>query len=133
MKTIKKLSGGVLIGLLALILTGCPHQTAVYNVNNAAIASNKEDLTLKDMRAAIIRAGSSLGWQMEDAGPGKIEGTLHLRSHVAKIDIPYSTSNYSIHYKDSTNLNYDGVNIHSNYNGWIQRLDRSIQVQLKTL
>jgi hypothetical protein len=49
---------------------------------------------------------------------------------MAKIDIMYDKTKYSIHYKDSKNLNYDGTNIHTNYNGWIQRLDQTIQAQL---
>jgi hypothetical protein len=31
---------------------------------------------------------------------------------------------------DSTNLNYDGTNIHRNYNGWITNLDKAIRSQL---
>ena len=37
---------------------------------------------------------------------------------------------YSILYRDSNNLDYDGVNIHSNYNGWVQRLSAEINAQL---
>jgi hypothetical protein len=49
---------------------------------------------------------------------------------VAVVDIKYNTKTYSIIYKSSQNLDYDGKNIHSNYNGWIQRLNQAIQSQL---
>ena len=62
-----------------------------------------------------------------------MEGTLNLRSHTAIVDITYDTRTYSIKYKDSTNLGYDGRNIHSNYNGWIENLDKGIQTQLVNL
>ena len=34
---------------------------------------------------------------------------------------------------DSSNLQYDGKTIHSNYNGWIQNLDKAIRTQLTLL
>jgi hypothetical protein len=88
------------------------------------------NLAAAQVRLAILRAGATLGWQMQDVQPNLIEGTLYLRSHKAQVDIPYSTGRYSIVYKDSVNLLYDGTNIHKNYNGWIKNLDRAIQAQL---
>lgn len=70
---------------------------------------------------------------MKQMEPGYIVGTLKLRSHVAVVDIRHTTKSYSITYKDSTNLDYDGTNIHRNYNGWISNLDRAIKTQLATL
>jgi len=102
------------------------------NPDDAAIAISAK-YTEADVKKAIIRAGQSLGWQIKDEAPGHLLGKLYLRSHVAIIDIKYDKSTYSIKYKESTNLNYDGVNIHSNYNGWIQRLNQNIQIQLANL
>ena len=45
----------------------------------------------------------------------------------------YSVKSYSIRYKDSTELGYDGGSIHQNYNGWVQNLDKGIRAQLNTL
>jgi hypothetical protein len=36
-------------------------------------------------------------------------------------------------YRDSKDLNYDGSNIHSNYNNWIRNLDQAIKQQLASL
>jgi hypothetical protein len=52
---------------------------------------------------------------------------------VAVVDINYTVKSYNISYKDSTELNYDGTNIHKNYNGWIQNLDKGIRAQLSNL
>ena len=121
----------VALGITAII--GCGVQP-VYNVDEAAIVSSMDGkLKLDDVKKAIIRGGSSLGWQMKEAGSGHIVGTLFLRKHMAQVDIKYSTKSYSITYKDSKELNYDGTNIHSNYNGWIQNLQRNIDVQLSTM
>ncbi len=122
----------VLIGLLALALVGC-RSNPVYNVEGTPISTSTSGYSLRDVRDAIQQAGVSLGWQMQDIKPGLIVGTLYLRDHMAQVEIPYSRSSYSILYKDSQNLNYDGANIHSNYNGWIQRLNGAINAQLSRL
>jgi len=122
----------VLASSLALLIVGC-RSAPVYNVSGQSVATSKSNVSLDDVSAAIVRAGSALGWQMKVTKPGHILGTLHLRTHVAIVDVNYSTTSYSITYKDSTNLDYDGTNIHSNYNGWIQNLQKGIQTQLNLL
>jgi hypothetical protein len=52
---------------------------------------------------------------------------------LAVVDVNYSTRSYSITYKDSTELQYDGKSIHQNYNGWVQNLDKGIRAQLSAL
>lgn len=116
----------------ALLIVGC-RSAPVYNVSSAPITASKASLTLDDVSKAIMRAGGGLGWQMKETKPGHMLATLHLRTHVAIVDINYSTTSFSITYKDSTNLDYDGTNIHSNYNGWIQNLDKGIRTQLSLL
>ncbi len=128
----RKLATTLVIMIATLALISC-RSAPVYNVNNATVVANVSNVSSAQVRKAIIRAGGGLGWIIKDAGPGKLVGTLNLRKHVAKVDIPYSASSYSIRYKSSANLGYDGTNIHSNYNGWIQNLHKAIQVQLNTL
>jgi len=67
---------------------------------------------------------------MVPRSPGKVEGVLALRTHRAVVDIDYDTKVYSIKYKDSVNLDYDGKTIHKNYNGWVENLDRAIKSKL---
>lgn len=92
----------------------------------------KQNLSMDNVTKAIIRAGASLGWQMKKVKDGEIIGTLYLRDHMAQVKIPYNTKDYSILYQNSSNLKYDAEanTIHSNYNGWVQNLDRAIQTQL---
>ncbi len=126
------LIGVILLSFTALFLTGCPHQASVYNVHNASIVLGS-NYDLDDVKKAIVRAGGALGWSMEAVEPGRIVATLHLRRHMAQVDIPYSTSSYSILYRDSEQLHYSEEKIHSNYNGWIQRLELGINNQLTLL
>ena len=120
--------------ITTLILIGCARKDAIYDVNDAPVTvTSTKSYTLTDVRNAIMRAGAALGWQMQEVAPGHLVGTLNVRTHRAQVDIKYNTKSYSITYKDSTNLNYDGTNIHSNYNGWVQNLDKGIKTQLSTM
>jgi len=120
----------LVIAVVLLLLGGC--RTAdLYNVRGAPGSSKA--VSLGDVETAIRRAGHRLGWQIVPQGPGRAEGTLVLREHRAVVDITYDTKSYSILYKDSSNLNYDGKTIHSNYNGWIQNLDKAISKELLAL
>lgn len=120
------------LSLSIVLVSGC-RSGVVHNIDDAAIVTSVDKYTTKDVKKAIMRAGGSLGWIMKPNGSDKMTATLTLRKHVAVVDISYNKKTYSIRYKDSQNLDYDGTNIHSNYNGWIQRLNSAIQNQLNLL
>lgn len=124
----------LLVAVSAFIIGGC-RTAMIYNVENAPIpAAESSDVSLQEVKAAIVRAGASLGWQMRPVEEGHIIGTLHLRKHMAQVDVTYDNDSYDIVYRDSENLDYrENGHIHSNYNGWIQNLDNAIQSQLSTL
>jgi hypothetical protein len=117
------------IPAVLLLLVACRGAVQVLNVNSAPVVTSKS-ATVQDVEKAISRAGATMGWQMAPQGPGKMEGVLVLRNHRAVVDINYDAKNYTIKYKDSSNLQYDGTTIHPNYNGWIQNLDKAIRAQL---
>lgn len=120
------------IGILALALMGCV-SNPVYNIVDAPVTTSTRGYAARDVRGAILQAGASLGWQMKDVRPGLIIGTLNVRDHMAQVEIPYDRRTYSIIYRDSHNLDYDGANIHKNYNGWVQRLSAAINARLSLL
>ena len=109
-----------------LLLAGC-RMGPVLNVVDSPVANAR---SMQQVEQAITDAGRSLGWIMSAQGPGRMTGTLALRDHRAVVDIAYNSKTYSIRYKDSANLHYDGSSIHSNYNGWIENFDRAIRVRL---
>ncbi len=74
----------------------------------------------------IRAAGAQLGWATEPRGPGLVRATLNLRTHQAVVDIPYDQQRFVIRYVSSSNLDYDGQNIHRNYNSWVQNLQNAI-------
>lgn len=124
---------GILIAASALALGACAGAgQPIYNVEQSPIVAQKS-LSMNDVRTAIIRAGSGLGWQMQPEGPGRIKGTLNVRQHMAVIDITHDTKSYSIKYRDSQGLNAKDGTIHKNYNGWVQNLDKRIRNELNLL
>ena len=125
----------ILAALVAAALVGgCARTAAIYNINDAPVSNAAgKKLSAQQVRAAIVTAGTSLGWTMKDAGANKLEGTLRLRTHTAVVDIPYSDHAYSLVYKSSENLDAGNGTIHNNYNGWIQNLDRAIKTEIARL
>ena len=125
-----RLTSIIFIVSALLLFIGC-RTAPVYNVTHSPVPQiSDRTLDSNQVRDAIIRAGNSLGWRMDPSSPGHIIGTLDIRTHQAKVDINYTSIDYSITYKDSTNLNYSGSRIHNNYNGWIKRLDSAIMNHL---
>jgi hypothetical protein len=128
-----RIASTLAVAAAMLALAAC-QPMPIYNVADAPVTTTSGKApSAAQVRAAIITAGTSLGWSIKEAGPGRLEGTLHLRDHVAVVDIPYSTARYSITYKSSENLQAANGTIHKNYNGWIQNLDRAIRTELSRL
>ena len=61
-------------------------------------------LTLEQVQKAIIDAGIKQTWIMTPVKPGEMLGEFNVQSHQIHVLIPYTTKNYSILYKDSSNL-----------------------------
>jgi hypothetical protein len=128
----KKLTAAAAIA--AAILVGACTAQPIYNVKDEPVTTpSGKHLTASQVRSAIVTAGSSLGWVIKDAGPGRLLGTLHLRTHTAVVEIPYSGSRYGIVYKSSENLDEADGKIHRNYNGWVQNLDRAIRTEISRI
>jgi len=123
----------LLVAFAAAALAGCTIQP-IHNVKGAPVETpGGKPASMADVEKAILRAGGALGWKMQPVRPGLITATLNLRTHTAVVDVTYNPGMYDITYKDSVELNYDGTNIHRNYNGWVQNLDKGIRAQLLNL
>ena len=134
---------------MIMILSGC-RTSPVYNIQDQSLIIGKSEFSEYDIRKSIVRAGSRAGWNMNADKPGHVLGTLHIKDHMAQVDINYDLKKYSITYKKSSNLRYHtGYNkttdnegndhikkwevIHRNYNKWVQQLDREIKTELSLL
>jgi hypothetical protein len=123
----------LLVAFAAAALAACTIQP-IYNVKGAPVETpGGKPPTLAEVEKAVVRAGTALGWKMQPVRPGVMVGTITLRRHTAIVDVTFDTRTFNITYKDSVELDYDGTNIHRNYNGWIQNLDKGIRAQLLNL
>jgi hypothetical protein len=133
----KRLTRILLIVVPALLALGCAPLAPVMNVTDQTFETNRP-ASLDEIGNAIIRAGASLNMQMRKVRPGLISATYVPMGGAGKglsatMEVKYNAKSYSIEYKDSQGLKYDGTSIHRNYNLWVQRLDARIRVQLTTM
>lgn len=93
----------------------------VYNVQNLpAFTGQGQPATIEQIHDAIVSGATSKGWQVRELGDGHLVAQIFVRSHMAEVDIIYDENGYSITYKNSSNLLYDGTEIHRNYNKWVK-------------
>jgi hypothetical protein len=134
MARISKLAVYFAMAVVLAVSLGCAPQP-VRNVTNAPVVTSTKTPSIGEVGEAIKRAGVGLGWAMREQQPGKIVGTLVLRTHTAVVNIDYDTASYSINYADSSELKYDAAKgtIHKNYNSWVQNLNNAIRAQLSAV
>lgn len=123
----------LLLCVASVALAACT-SAPIRNVSDAPVVTGSgKALTADQVRVAIVGAGTALGWSMAPATPGLVTGRIALRGHTASIDVRYTPTMYSIAYKDSTNLDFGNGQIHKNYNGWIENLNRDIRANLMAM
>ena len=118
--------------VVMVVMSGC--LAPLKNVTDSAITTGSEkSASIQELGEAVIRAGGALGWRMQRIKPGHIVGTLFLKNLMAAVDITFNEDVYSIRYKNSSNLKYDGAEINPDYNEWIKKLDDSINREFSML
>src|SRR5688500_57919 len=84
----------------------------------------------KAVSKAIRMGLAQRGWVVSAEEPGKVDATLNLRSHVARIAITYDKEHVRIAYVSSENLLYeekkDGRYINRNYVHWVTNVTQEI-------
>lgn len=131
MRTPLALAAAVLSAATMSSEAACFRCGPIQNVTDQPVpAVSGKPLSSEEVKKAIVRAGGTLGWKMNADAPGKVVGTLNVRTHTAVVEIPYSSKSYSINYKSSVNLNEEDGQIHNNYNGWVKNLAKGIDAQL---
>ena len=91
------------------------------------------NLTPAQVRGAILRGGSNIGWQMREERSGVVMGTVQQRSHSVTVEIPYDSKQYTIKYHSSVNMMEGPGTIHRNYNRWVERLNRNIAAEINKI
>ncbi|GEN24969.1 lipoprotein [Halomonas cupida] len=117
----------ILFFIMVSGLSACTTSQPIQNVEKQVITSTASD---EEVRQAITDAATSLGWVIVADHGNEITAVIDVRTHQATVSIPYSSSNYSIIYKNSIDLNHSGGKIHRNYNRWVANLDQEIRRNL---
>jgi hypothetical protein len=102
------------------------------NVEGApVVTASGQPASREVVRNAILRALAMRGWQLEREAPDGIVATVVSGGHSATVHIQYEERAYSIDYVDSSpGLKFNGSRIHRRYNEWIERLNRTIRMNL---
>lgn len=125
--------------LLALALAAAPavarEPVPIINYDNVPIVSTSGKVPrLEQVKQTIQAAGQAKGWSIAFQADGKSLATLIVRSkHTIVVEIIYTAEQYSMQYKDSTNMKFGerdgGKVIHPFYNRWVQDLKEAIRVE----
>jgi len=108
----------------------------IANFENQPVSTAAGTPAASQVRDAIIAAGTFKQWKFQDAGPGKLVGTLIVRNrHMIEVAVTYDARQYSVVYSNSVNMNYEAADssIHPNYNRWVRELVDSIGIAIATV
>jgi hypothetical protein len=127
----KKLNCIIVLLVAIIALSGCVVQP-ILNMDGVNITSTPEGAqpSLDTVQKAIIKACQDRGWVPTVKEKGVIDASLRERGFLAEISIKFDTTQYSINYISSQNLDYSVGKINRNYNRWISLLSSSIQREL---
>ena len=91
--------------------------------NLPATTGGGQAATIQQITEALTAAGAPRGWQVAQVKPGQLVATVNVRNkHTVSLDVSLAPGLYSLRYKNSTNMNYNGVQINPHYNKWVQTL-----------
>ncbi|MFV8782808.1 hypothetical protein ACNKU7_10340 [Microbulbifer sp. SA54] len=128
-----KLRNISLVVLSSALLAACTSHPLM-NVYDRTVPNryDGQPQTSATVEKAIFTGCLDKGWVCREVTPGHIEASISVRKHRATADINYSEKSYSIAYKDSYLLDYNGRKntIHRNYNRWINNLEQAISKNL---
>jgi len=153
-KFMKNLIRLLKIFFIVLLIAGCARpMVALDDVNKNHTIS--KPLTKDQMKESILEGAKYAGWKVRDLDPNTVRATYQIRSHTVHVQIEYTDSSYSLHYKSSNDMKMyctksesdkkkglvvSGIqncpgdmppySIHAAYKTWIDQLNDDIQTSL---
>lgn len=118
----------LLLSLGLLTLVGCTSKPLLTPKENFPAAMQ---ISQAQMQHAILTALSKRQWMVQEVTPTLIRASILVKGqYLVEVDIPYSTVDYQINYRNSRNLNYKNGKIHRSYNNWVHKLSGNILREL---
>lgn len=95
----------------------------------------KKSLTMEKVRTTIEQTATRNGWQLSDQKDGSFMGKREWGGgkHNIVVDVIYDLRKFSINYRDSHQMRYDGSWIHNSYNRMVQKLEEDIMAAVNAL
>ena len=120
-----------LVAAAVIALTAC----TTAPLKQAAPVTVPAGLSHLQVQQAVVHALEGRQWTLDNVGENVIDTTLHIRVHTVTLKIDYDTTQVSLHYVSSTNLDYRShgghPTIHRNYNGWVNFVEQDIRRNLQ--
>ncbi len=111
--------------MAVMLLAACT--APLINVENTWLSiPSSIDVTMQQVEKAIYRGAVDRGWSVRHLAPGRPEAEIQAKIRKAVVQIIHDTKTFSITYKDSRNLEYNGTRIKRKYNRWVRQLRQSI-------
>lgn len=126
----------MLTGIVLISLCGSVEARTqpVYDIIEKPIQTGSGQIpTMDQVGEALASAARQKGWSVAEVEEGYLTAQIDVRQHFAAIDIRYTSQTYSIIYRDSEVLKYDGTKIHRNYNKWIKLIEQIADQNLASL
>lgn len=106
--------------LLVLALAACG-PAPLRDVDRTAFPTR---LGLAEAEAAILRAGTNLGWEVTPLAPGRVRATLGVRRAHARVEVAFDAEGFRIIQAEGENL--PGA-LRDDANAWVGTLAREIR------
>lgn len=122
--------------VLGILLIAAACTKPIYKVEASSYGwGPQKGVTLAQMRSTIEKTARDLGWELSDVRPGSFTAKRDwgARKHNVVVAVVYNEKNFSIRYKDSVNMSYDGSSIHHTYNDMVSTLKDHIKTNVSTL
>lgn len=115
------------VGVLVLV-AAC--STRIHRVDSSLYGYGaRENLTVTELKPAVERAATRLGWVLSDVKTGSFKGARRWGGgkHSMVVEVVYRPKNFDIKYVDSKALSYGGTSIHHSYNDFVTKLEGEIK------
>lgn len=123
----------LLLSAFILVLSASAQAALLIDPEPIAVPAG---LNNQQVATEIKRALASRGWVVTKEQAGRIDASLSLRAHVARIVIDHDKTQIRVAYVSSENLKYSEKNgkrtIHKNYLSWINNLTSDIYRNLQS-
>lgn len=90
---------------------------------------SRTDLKIEQVREPVENAARQDGWELSDVALGKFVAKKEWGGgkHNVVVDFTYTGENFTIRYKDSKNMSYNGALIHETYGRFVKQLQSKVQ------